>query len=252
MLRAAGWDGASDRSGDSACASGLEGACWLRQTAILSTRFARSWARSPVSLAMQALQYGVAAALMGEQSDFSLAPVSCMRVPINHCHAALAASACRCCSTLLLPRSLVRRPIPLSPSALHLNQYARISSCFETVSTSDMKAQRMLSWLLLCRAGAMYYRLPSDVTAGVYDRVASLWFVGMVVIFMSGNSALTISYTQKPLLRREVYAGHYRYAPYYMAKTLTTLPLQLAYATLYVLMTYFLVSSIRSATGHII
>lgn len=87
----------------------------------------------------------------------------------------------------------------------------------------------------------MYYRLPGDVSAGVYDRVASLWFVGMVVIFMSGNSALTISYTQKPLLRREVYAGHYSYLPYYIAKTLTTLPLQLAYASLYVLMTYFLV-----------
>ena len=91
-------------------------------------------------------------------------------------------------------------------------------------------------------AGAMYYRLPSDVTAGVYNRVASLWFVGMVVVFMSGNSALTIAYTQKPLLRREVYAGHYSYLPYYVAKTVTTLPLQVAYATLYVCMTYFLVS----------
>ena len=92
----------------------------------------------------------------------------------------------------------------------------------------------------------MYYRLPGDVSAGVYDRVASLWFVGMVVIFMSGNSALTISYTQKPLLRREVYAGHYGYLPYYIAKTLTTLPLQLAYASLYVLMTYFLVRPLTS------
>ena len=91
-------------------------------------------------------------------------------------------------------------------------------------------------------AGAMYYRLPNDVTAGVYNRVASLWFVGMVVVFMSGNSALTIAYTQKPLLRREVYAGHYSYLPYYVAKTVTTLPLQVAYTTLYVCMTYFLVS----------
>lgn len=71
MLREAGWDGASDRSGNCACASGMEGASWLRQTAILATRFARTWARSPVSLAMQAMQYGIAAALMGEQSDFS-------------------------------------------------------------------------------------------------------------------------------------------------------------------------------------
>ena len=109
-----------------------------------------------------------------------------------------------------------------------------LTYCFHAVKDADA--------VYAC-AGAMYWRLPGDVTAGVYDRVASLWFVGMVVIFMSGNSALTISYTQKPLLRREVYAGHYSYLPYYIAKTLTTLPLQLAYAMLYILMTYFLVRS---------
>lgn len=65
MLCAVLWDGASsERSGKGG--SGPEGASFLRQTGILCARFARSWARSPVSLAMQALQYGIAAALMGE------------------------------------------------------------------------------------------------------------------------------------------------------------------------------------------
>ena len=63
------WDNRSDRSGKSEGEGGessAKGASCLRQTGILCTRFARSWVRSPVSLSMQALQYGVAAALMGE------------------------------------------------------------------------------------------------------------------------------------------------------------------------------------------
>ena len=45
----------------------MKGAGYLQQTCFLCARFARSWMRSPVSLAMQALQYMVAAALMGKQ-----------------------------------------------------------------------------------------------------------------------------------------------------------------------------------------
>lgn len=35
-------------------------------------------------------------------------------------------------------------------------------------------------------AGAMYSKLPYEVEAGTYDRVASLWFVVMVAIFQAG------------------------------------------------------------------
>ena len=34
--------------------------------------------------------------------------------------------------------------------------------------------------------GAMYRKLPDEVDAGTYNRVASLWFVAMVVIFQAG------------------------------------------------------------------
>ncbi len=64
------WDNRSDRS--SKCEGGdgsAKGASYLRQTGILCARFARSWLRSPVSLSMQALQYGIAAALMGERNS---------------------------------------------------------------------------------------------------------------------------------------------------------------------------------------
>ena len=36
-------------------------------------------------------------------------------------------------------------------------------------------------------AGVMYSKLPDEVNAGTYNRVASLWFVAMVVIFQAGK-----------------------------------------------------------------
>ena len=59
---------------------------------------------------------------------------------------------------------------------------------------------RIIVACLVC-AGAMYAKLSDDLTVGLFNRVASLWFVSMVIIFMSGNNALSIAYSQKPLLR---------------------------------------------------
>ena len=61
---------------------------------------------------------------------------------------------------------------------------------------------------------------------------------------MAGNNALNIAYAQKPLLRREVYAGHYSYLAFYTANWLTSLPLQLAYTAIYTITVYFLVSKL--------
>lgn len=58
---------------------------------------------------------------------------------------------------------------------------------------------------------------------------------------MAGNNALTISYEQKPLLRREVHGGHYSCFAFFTAKGLTSLPLQLAYTSIFTLTAYFLV-----------
>ena len=63
-----------------------------------------------------------------------------------------------------------------------------------------------------------------------------------MTVCAAGNNALNIAYAQKPLLRREVHAGHYSYLAFYIAKCLTSLPLQLAYTAIYSLTAYFLVS----------
>lgn len=62
------------------------------------------------------------------------------------------------------------------------------------------------------------------------------------MVTVAGNNALNIAYAQKPLLRREVHSGHYSYLAFYIAKCLTSLPLQQAYTTIFSVAAYFLVS----------
>ncbi len=88
--------------------------------------------------------------------------------------------------------------------------------------------------------GAMYWRLGNDTSSGTYDRAASIWFAALCVIFQSGNNACTIFYSQKPLLRREISSGLYHYSAFYVAKGLTSLPFQLAYAVIFNATVYFL------------
>ena len=92
----------------------------------------------------------------------------------------------------------------------------------------------------------MYWRLGNDTRSGTYDRAASIWFAALCVIFQSGNNACTIFYSQKPLLRRELSSGLYHYSAFYVAKGLTSLPFQLAYAVIFNATVYFLA---RPAAG---
>ncbi len=92
----------------------------------------------------------------------------------------------------------------------------------------------------------MYWRLGNDTRSGTYDRAASIWFAALCVIFQSGNNACTIFYSQKPLLRRELSSGLYHYSAFYVAKSLTSLPFQLAYAVIFNATVYFLA---RPAAG---
>ena len=91
------------------------------------------------------------------------------------------------------------------------------------------------------RAGATYWRLNSELVAGTFDRVASLWFVASCLVLQPGNNACSIMYGQKPLLRRELSNGLYHYSSFFVAKSLTSLPFQAMFAALFNTSVYFLV-----------
>ena len=102
--------------------------------------------------------------------------------------------------------------------------------------------------------GATYWRLggpeaakEGGPTAGVFDRVASLWFVVLVTVLQPGANACTIMYGQKALLRRESTNGLYTPSAFFIAKSLTSLPFQVGFAIVFNSIIYFAVGYQRDA-----
>ena len=83
-------------------------------------------------------------------------------------------------------------------------------------------------------------------SAGVFDRVASLWFVVLVTVLQPGANACTIMYGQKALLRRESTNGLYKPSAFFIAKSLTSLPFQVGFAVVFNTIIYFAVGYQRS------
>ncbi|CAL8465028.1 g4563 [Coccomyxa elongata] len=88
-------------------------------------------------------------------------------------------------------------------------------------------------WILSRRFVRTWLRSPASMAMQ-----AAQYLLAALLI---GNNALNIAYAQKPLLRREVHSGHYSYLAFYIAKGLTSLPLQQAYTTIFSVAAYFLV-----------
>ena len=95
--------------------------------------------------------------------------------------------------------------------------------------------------------GATYWRLcgadatNANASAGVFDRVASLWFVVLCCILQPSANACTIMYSQKALLRREAGGGLYKVSAFFVAKSITSFPFQLLFASVFNTIIYFAV-----------
>ena len=83
--------------------------------------------------------------------------------------------------------------------------------------------------------------MPSSSPSGVYDRVSSLWFAAAVVILQPAANASTVMSLDRPLLRRELSNGMYKFSAYYVAKCLTSLPFQLLFCTIFSSIAYFMI-----------
>jgi len=114
----------------------------------------------------------------------------------------------------------------------------------EQQHTGVQLAQYLFFGVLL---GATYFRLcAADATnasasAGVFDRVASLWFVVLCSILQPSANACTIMYSQKALLRREAGGGLYKVSAFFVAKSITSFPFQLLFAAVFNTIIYFAV-----------
>lgn len=77
--------------------------------------------------------------------------------------------------------------------------------------------------------GLTYWRVPDLASGGTFDRVASLWFVVATLVLQPAQNAVAVFSRERALLRREVGHRLYSFGAYFLAKTITALPIQLAF-----------------------
>jgi hypothetical protein len=89
--------------------------------------------------------------------------------------------------------------------------------------------------------GLTYWRVPSDASGGTFDRVASLWFVTACLVLQPAQNAVAVFARERALLRRETGGRLYSYAAFFTAKSLTQLPLQLAFVLAFSVLVYSMI-----------
>lgn len=89
--------------------------------------------------------------------------------------------------------------------------------------------------------GLTYWRVPSDAAGGTFDRVASLWFVTACLVLQPAQNAVAVFARERALLRREAGGNLYSFGAYFTAKSLTQLPLQLAFVLAFSVLVYSMI-----------
>ena len=89
--------------------------------------------------------------------------------------------------------------------------------------------------------GLTYWRVPSDAAGGTFDRVASLWFVTACLVLQPAQNAVAVFSRERALLRRETGGQLYSFGSYFVAKSLTQLPLQLAFVLAFSVLVYMMI-----------
>ncbi|KFM27641.1 ATP-binding cassette sub-family G member 2 [Auxenochlorella protothecoides] len=92
--------------------------------------------------------------------------------------------------------------------------------------------------------GLMYLRLNHSTTTGLSDRLASLWFGLAILSFTPSYTAVTIWDKDRLLLRRESQQGMYSIPAWFLARTLTVTPMQIAQTTLFCCISYWMIGYI--------
>eukprot|EP00884_Botryococcus_braunii_P006929 jgi/Botrbrau1/16237/Bobra.0066s0023.1 len=89
--------------------------------------------------------------------------------------------------------------------------------------------------------GLTYNQMGYEAPGASFDRVASLWFVCGCMVWLPAPNACAIFNQERDLLRRELSNRLYNFSAYFLAKSITSLPFQLLFTTVFTLIVYFMV-----------
>jgi len=95
--------------------------------------------------------------------------------------------------------------------------------------------------------GGMYYQIDLTVTAGSYNRIASLFFILAVLIFTPPFTAITTFSLERALLKKERGDRLYRSSSWLFAKTITVAPVEGILCLIFSAICYFMIGYQRTA-----
>lgn len=86
--------------------------------------------------------------------------------------------------------------------------------------------------------GLMYLDINNSLETGTFDRYASQFFALVALIFTPAYTAATVWDDERLLLRTEYSRSAYRLTSYYIAKTLTTWPMEIIFTMIFSVIVY--------------
>ncbi|GMH37379.1 hypothetical protein BSKO_05252 [Bryopsis sp. KO-2023] len=89
--------------------------------------------------------------------------------------------------------------------------------------------------------GLMYLQVTDGLANGVFDRYAAQFFCLVAIVFTPAFSAATLWDNERLLIRVETARNAYQLGPYFVAKTLTTWPMEIFFCLLFSVVTYFMI-----------
>lgn len=91
--------------------------------------------------------------------------------------------------------------------------------------------------------GLMYYNVGNGLNFGTSDRYASHFFILAAMIFIPAYAAVTLWDNERKLLKVETNRKSYRLFSYYLAKTATTWPMEIALCLVLCLVLYWMIGN---------
>jgi ABC-type multidrug transport system ATPase subunit len=136
------------------------------------------------------------------------------------------------------------------PSSYQTQFYALLKRAFKTgrSSTLGFIIPLMETIILALMIGACYYQRPFDETH--FGEVSSFLFLSIVYWFFVAFFSGILEFLSELLcLKKERESGMYRVSAYFLAKTLSTIPLRIVQPSLYVCIAYPMVIQDASTTA---
>jgi len=127
----------------------------------------------------------------------------------------------------------------------------RFGRCW--IRTPIMAGAEVSQYLVLALfLGLLYLRSPLLLPNSPFDRMGAIFVVLVMLSLTPSYTVLVVWDHERQLLRRETSTNMYRRSAFFLAKTLTTTPIEIVQVTVFAVMTYYMIGLQATASKFLI